>query len=127
MIGVFSAEAHLGTDVRQYIAARVQDTEITSGYGAMVGPLSDAVRSSFAPVVFSGYTFRQMRPTPPRNFTSDDESTKTLRDLGLWPSAVLTLYPVSTSYSNPSGGLAGSVTEYSQSKFCDRYAISVHY
>ncbi|KAM7541457.1 hypothetical protein Aperf_G00000033138 [Anoplocephala perfoliata] len=114
MIGIFSAEAYLGTNVRQYIAARVQGTGITSESGAIVAPLSDAMRSSFAPVVSSGYTFRQMRPNPPRHFTSDDESTKTLRDLGLWPSAVLTLYTGSTSCSNTSGSGAGSVTEYSQ-------------
>nr|CDS33410.1 UBX domain containing protein 2 [Hymenolepis microstoma] len=110
MIGVFSAEAYLGTDVREYISARVQGNEISTYNGVTVPPLSEAMRLSFAPVVSRGYIFRQTQLPPPRNFSAEDESTKTLRDLGLWPSSVLTLHSTQTSHSLSKG----SVTEYSQ-------------
>ncbi|KAL5111386.1 UBX domain-containing protein 4 [Taenia crassiceps] len=86
MVGAFAADAHLGSEVRQYIASRVQGTDT-----AVVAPLSDVVRASFAPVLASGFTFRQTRPNPPRHFSAEDE-TKTLRELDLWPSAVLMLH-----------------------------------
>ncbi|VDL60865.1 unnamed protein product [Hymenolepis diminuta] len=110
MVGVFSAETHLGTDVREYIAARVQGKEISAYNGVTVPPLSEAMRKSFASVVSIGYTFHQTRPSPPRSFSAEDESTKTLLDLGLWPSSILILHGTSTSYSHSTG----SVTEYSQ-------------
>ncbi|VDM33276.1 unnamed protein product [Hydatigera taeniaeformis] len=90
MVGVFAADAHLGLEVRQYISARVEGTP-TSGTLA-VAPISDIVRASFAPVLASGFTFRQTRPNPPRHFSPDDETAKTLRELDLWPSAVLMLH-----------------------------------
>nr|CDS16282.1 UBX domain containing protein 2 [Echinococcus granulosus] len=90
MIGVFAAEAHLGSEVRQYIRSRVQGKEAEGALA--VAPLSDVVRASFAPVLASGFTFRQTRPNPPRHFSPEDETTKTLRELGLWPSAVLILH-----------------------------------
>lgn len=105
MVGVFAADAHLGSEVRQYISSRVQGTDT-----AAVAPLSEVVRASFAPVLASGFTFRQTRPNPPRHFSPEDETTKTLRELDLWPSAVLMLhsskYKPATDY-----GIAG----YSQS------------
>ncbi|VDK33138.1 unnamed protein product [Taenia asiatica] len=87
MVGVFAADAHLGSEVRQYIISRVQGTDT-----AAVPPLSDVARASFAPVLASGFTFRQTRPNPPRHFSPEDETTKTLRELDLWPSAVLMLH-----------------------------------
>ncbi|KAL5963054.1 UBX domain-containing protein 4 [Taenia solium] len=87
MVGVFAADAHLGSEVRQYIISRVQGTDT-----AAAAPLSDVARASFAPVLASGFTFRQTRPNPPRHFSPEDETTKTLRELDLWPSAVLMLH-----------------------------------
>ncbi|KAM3185268.1 hypothetical protein ACTXT7_006700 [Hymenolepis weldensis] len=110
MVGVFSTEAHLGTDVREYIMARVQGKEISAYNGVAVPPLSEAMRNSFASVVSIGYTFHQTRPPPPRSFSAEDESMKTLLDLGLWPSSILILHGTSTTYSHSTG----SVIEYSQ-------------
>ncbi|VDN96260.1 unnamed protein product [Rodentolepis nana] len=110
MIGVFSSGAYLGTDVRDYITARVRGNEISTYNGVTVPPLSEAMRSSFAPVVSSGYIFRQTQLPPPRNFSVEDEHAKTLRDLDLWPSSVLTLQ----SLPSPISLSRRSVSEYSQ-------------
>ncbi|VDD80771.1 unnamed protein product [Mesocestoides corti] len=97
IVGVFPADAHLGTEVRQYIASCVLSTQDPDAV-----PLDDAVRASFALVLATGFTFRQTRPSPPRQFTSDDENSRTLRDLDLWPSAVLMLH--STNSTSTSRG-----------------------
>ena len=106
MVGVFAAEARLGSEVRRYIVSRVQ----ASPNEEVVAPLSDAARASFALVLATGFTFRQTRPSPPRHFSIEDETTKTLLELELWPSAVLMLH---CNKSKPDVGR--SVTVYSHS------------
>ncbi len=113
MIGIFAPDARLGTEVRAYITTRVFPSNVDDGATSPPPPpLSDTVRASFATALANGFTFRQTRPPPPKRFTHEDEQEKTLKELDLWPSAVLMLHPDGSGSSSSHGG--PSVVAYSQ-------------
>lgn len=123
MIGIFSPEARLGSDVRDFIASRVFPSSPPSADGG-APPLSDPVRASFAASLGGGYTFRQTRLVSPRRFTTEEETVKTLRELELWPSAVLMLHSDGGSGGSTAGGNgASTLVEYSQGAFLWLYYI----
>ncbi|VDL81049.1 unnamed protein product [Schistocephalus solidus] len=112
---VLPCKATLAEEVRQHIFARVasaegnHDNNCTDEGGQ---PLSLSTLAAFQRILRTGYTFKQFRPARP--FSEEDE-TKTLEELDLWPSAVLLLVSQSNAgHDSVSPYAQGSLVGYTQ-------------